>query len=148
MLKVRSARGGRPLAPEGPCPPFPVPPAPPPPFARLAHHAEAAGDAEAVVRFALAAAGRAASAGAHREAAAQYARVLRFGDSLPLAQRADLLEQRASECYLTDQSDESIAALQEALARRRELGDGEGEGRVLRQLSECPLVPRAQLRGS
>ena len=110
-------------------------------FARLAHHAEAAGDAEAVVRFALAAAGRAASVGAHREAAAQYARVLRFGDSLPLAQRADLLEQRAHECYLTDQSDESIAAFQEALARRRELGDGEGEGRVLRQLSDVLWCP-------
>jgi DNA-binding CsgD family transcriptional regulator/tetratricopeptide (TPR) repeat protein len=110
-------------------------------FAHLAHHAEAAGDAEAVVRFALAAAERAASAGAHREAAAQYARVLRFGDSLPLAQRADLLEQRAHECYLTDQSDESIAALQEALARRRELGDGEGEGRVLRQLSGVLWCP-------
>ena len=110
-------------------------------FARLAHHAEAAGDAEAVVRFALAAARRAASVGAHREAAAQYARVLRFGDSLSLAQRADLLEQRAHECYLTDQSDESIAAFQEALARRRELGDGEGEGRVLRQLSSVLWCP-------
>jgi DNA-binding CsgD family transcriptional regulator/tetratricopeptide (TPR) repeat protein len=110
-------------------------------FARLAHHADAAGDAKAVVRFALAAAGRAASVGAHREAAAQYARVLRFGGSLPLAQRADLLEQRAHECYLTDQIDESIAAFQEALARRRELGDREGEGRVLRQLSEVLWCP-------
>ena len=110
-------------------------------FARLAHHAEAAGDAEAVVRFALAEAGRAASVGAHREAAAQYARVLKFGDSLPLAQRADLLEQRAHECYLTDQSDEGIAAFQDALARRRELGDGEGEGRVLRQLSNVLWCP-------
>ena len=44
-------------------------------FARLAHHAEAAGDADAVVRFALPAAERASSMGAHREAAAQYGRV-------------------------------------------------------------------------
>ncbi len=41
-------------------------------FARLAHHAEAAGDTDAVVRFALPAAERASSMGAHREAAAQY----------------------------------------------------------------------------
>ena len=51
--------------------------------ARLAHHAEAAGDAAAVLRFAPAAAARAASLGAHREAAAQYARALRFADGLP-----------------------------------------------------------------
>lgn len=53
-------------------------------YARLAHHAEAAGDGEAVLRFAPAAARRAAALGAHREAAAQYARTLRFGaDSRP-----------------------------------------------------------------
>ena len=80
-------------------------------FARLAHHAEAAGDADAVVRFALPAAERASSMGAHREAAAQYGRVLRSGATLPLEQRADVLERRSHECYLTDQSDEAIAAL-------------------------------------
>ena len=87
-------------------------------FARLAHHAEAAGDTDAVVRFALAAAERASSMGAHREAAAQYGRVLRFGAGLPLEQRADVLERRSHECYLTDQSDEAIAALEEALEYR------------------------------
>ena len=54
-------------------------------LARLAHHAEAAGDADAVLRFAPAAAARATSLGAHREAAAQYARALRFGDRLQAA---------------------------------------------------------------
>ena len=48
-------------------------------LARIAYHAEAAGDADAVGRFAPAAAAGAASLGAHREAAAQYARALRFG---------------------------------------------------------------------
>ena len=56
--------------------------------ARLAYHAEGAGDGEAVLRFAPAAAERAAAAGAHREAAAQYARALRFADGLPPAERA------------------------------------------------------------
>jgi DNA-binding CsgD family transcriptional regulator/tetratricopeptide (TPR) repeat protein len=103
-------------------------------FARLAHHAEAAGDADAVVRFALPAAERASSMGAHREAAAQYGRVLRSGAGLTLEHRADMLERRSHECYLTDQSDEAIAALEEALECRRALGDRLGEGRTLTQL--------------
>ncbi len=103
-------------------------------FARLAHHAEAAGDTDAVVRFALSAAERASSMGAHREAAAQYERVLRFGAGLPLDQRADVLERRSDECRLTDQSDGAIAALEEALECRRGLGDRLGEGRTLTRL--------------
>ena len=110
-------------------------------FARLAHHAEAAGDTDAVVRFALPAAERAGSMGAHREAAAQYGRVLRSGAGLPLEQRADVLERRSQECYLTDQSDEAIAALEEALECRRALGDRLGEGRSLRRLAEILWCP-------
>ena len=110
-------------------------------LARLAHHAEAAGDTGAVVRFALPAAERASSMGAHREAAAQYERVLRFGAGLPLEQRADALERRSHECYLTDQSDEAIAALQEALECRRALGDRLGEGRTLARLGEILWCP-------
>ena len=45
------------------------PPTGSPDLARLAHHAEAAGDAHAVLQFAPAAAERAARLGAHREAA-------------------------------------------------------------------------------
>ena len=110
-------------------------------FVRLAHHAEAVGDADAVVRFALPAAERASSMGAHREAAAQYGRVLRFGAGLPLDERAHLLERRSHECYLTDQSDEAIAALEEALECRRALGDKLGEGRSLRWLAGILWCP-------
>jgi DNA-binding CsgD family transcriptional regulator/tetratricopeptide (TPR) repeat protein len=112
-----------------------------PDLARLAHHAEAAGDVEAVLRFAPAAAARAASLGAHREAAAQYARALRFEDRIAPADRAQLLEDRAAECLLTDQYDEGIAALEQAIELRRALGDGVKEGDALRRLSEffwCP----------
>jgi DNA-binding CsgD family transcriptional regulator/tetratricopeptide (TPR) repeat protein len=110
-------------------------------LARLAYHAEAAGDVDAVVRFAPAAASGAASLGAHREAAAQYARALRFGDGLAAAARAELLEDLARECYLTDQYSEGIAALEQALEIRRSLGDNLREGDALRRLSEffwCP----------
>jgi DNA-binding CsgD family transcriptional regulator/tetratricopeptide (TPR) repeat protein len=104
-------------------------------FARLAHHADAAGDAGAVLRFAPAAGDRAAALGAHREAAAQYAHALRFGDRLAPGVRADLLERRSRSCYVTDQNDEAIDALEEALRCRRDLGDEVGEAEALRQLS-------------
>jgi DNA-binding CsgD family transcriptional regulator/tetratricopeptide (TPR) repeat protein len=108
---------------------------------RLAHHAEAAGDAAAVLEWAPAAAQRATSLGAHREAAAHYARALRFGDLLPAAERAQLLRWLAAACYVTDQYDEGIAALEAALLDLRSCGDRLGEGDVLRRLSEflwCP----------
>ncbi|BEP14909.1 AAA family ATPase [Acidothermaceae bacterium B102] len=117
------------------------PPAGPPDLARLAHHAEAARDTAAVLEYAPAAAARAEALGAHREAAAQYARALLFGAALPPAERADLLERRADACFITDQYDAGIAALEEALAARRATGDRLGEGDVLRQLSNflwCP----------
>jgi DNA-binding CsgD family transcriptional regulator/tetratricopeptide (TPR) repeat protein len=108
---------------------------------RLAHHAESAGEANAVLRYAPAAAERAASLGAHREAAAQYARALRFGDRLEADERADFLERRAHSCYLTDQYDEGIAALEDALELRRAANDLLREGDALRRLSDflwCP----------
>jgi DNA-binding CsgD family transcriptional regulator len=110
-------------------------------LARLAHHAEAAGDPEAVVRFAPAAGRRAAALGAYREAVAQYARALRFGDLLGAEERAELHELRSRACYLTDQYDEGIAALEEAVELRRGLGERLKEGDDLRSLAEflwCP----------
>ena len=103
--------------------------------ARLAHHAEAAGDAATVLRYAPQAGARAALVGAHREAAAQYARALRFADGPQLELRADFLAHRAAECYLTSQIDEAIGSQQEALDCHRRLGDKRGEGNALRVLS-------------
>ncbi len=102
--------------------------------ARLAYHAEAAGDTEAVLRFAPAAARYAASIGAHREAGAQYARALRFGGGLSPGARAALLECRSHECYLTDDMDASIDALEQAIAQWRMSGDQLREGAALTQL--------------
>ncbi len=85
-----------------------------PDLARLAHHAEAGGDAEAVLRYAPAAGERAAKLGSHREAAAQFARALRY------EQRADLLERLSYECYLTDRIDDAIDARRAALELHRD----------------------------
>lgn len=102
---------------------------------RLAHHAEAAGDGEAVLEYAQEAARRAVALGAHREAAAQYARALRFADGLPLETQADLLERRAYQCFLTAQAKEAIETQERALECRRSLGDRRKEGESLRALS-------------
>jgi DNA-binding CsgD family transcriptional regulator/tetratricopeptide (TPR) repeat protein len=111
------------------------PPAGPPDLARLAHHAEAAGDPAAVLRFASAAGAHAASLGASREAAAQYARALRFAEGLGADTRGDLLERRAYACYLLGEFAAALDAQRAALGCHREVGDGRLEGDALRSLS-------------
>jgi DNA-binding CsgD family transcriptional regulator/tetratricopeptide (TPR) repeat protein len=103
--------------------------------ARMAHHAEAAGDGAAVLEFATAAAERAAALGAHREAAAQYGRVLRFADGLDPSKRAELLERRSDEYFVTAMQDEAIADIRAALGCYRTLGDRRGEANALCSLS-------------
>ena len=110
-------------------------------FARLAHHAEAAGDTDAVRRYAPAAAVRAEALGAHREAAANYARALRCGGSLAPAERAELLERRSRACYLADDIDDAIEAVEEALELRRDLGQSLEEGESLCWLSDILWCP-------
>lgn len=106
-----------------------------PDAARIAHHADAAAEAEAVLEFAPAAAERAAGAAAHREAAAQYARALRFADALPDERRAELLERYSYECYLCEQFEDALGARANALELRRALGDRAREGDSLRWLA-------------
>jgi DNA-binding CsgD family transcriptional regulator/tetratricopeptide (TPR) repeat protein len=110
-------------------------------LARLAHHAEAAGDREAVLRFAPAAGTRAALVGAHREAAEQYARALRFSDGLGADAKAELLKRRSRECYLTDQVEEAIVALRDAVECYRQLDDRRREGETLSSLSNIHWCP-------
>jgi DNA-binding CsgD family transcriptional regulator/tetratricopeptide (TPR) repeat protein len=102
---------------------------------RLAHHAEGAGDPEAVLRFAPAAAEHAGRLGAHREAAAHYGRALRFADGLPPDVRAGLLERYAYECYLTGRFDAALDAQQDACGLRRAIGEPLEEGNALRAFS-------------
>ena len=111
------------------------PPRGEPDLARVAHHAEAAGDVEAVRRFAPEAAERAASLGAHREAAAQYALALRFADGIPTERLGELLERRSYECYLIGQFGDALAAQEGALECHRLVGDRRREGDALRSQS-------------
>ncbi len=108
---------------------------------RLAFHADMAEDGEAVLRFAPAAAARAASLGAHREAAGHYARALRFGDGLEVSEQAQLLEQRSRACYLSDDIDQAIESAEQALELWRTLGETLEEGRLLCWLAEILWCP-------
>ncbi|MDT4891626.1 MAG: hypothetical protein QOE97_661 [Pseudonocardiales bacterium] len=103
--------------------------------ARIVHHAQAADDDAAVLEFGAIAAARAAALGAHREAARHYAAMLARADGMTAAQRADLLERRSYECYLTDDLPAAAAAREQALAFRRADGDALRIGDDLRWLS-------------
>src|SRR5215472_7958060 len=102
----------------------------------LAHHAEGAGDVAAIRRHAPDAARRSAALGAHREAAAQYQRALRYADTADLPGLAGLHEGLAKEFALLDRLDEAEAALRAALRHRRELGDNLHAGENLSMLSD------------
>jgi DNA-binding CsgD family transcriptional regulator/tetratricopeptide (TPR) repeat protein len=103
--------------------------------ARLAHHAEAADDALAVLRYAPAAAERACRLGSHREAAEQFARAVRHARGLPAARRAELLERWSYECYLVERISDAIDARRAAMEAYRRAGDRRREGDAHRWLS-------------
>ena len=103
--------------------------------ALLAHHADGARDREAVLRYGPLAAEQAARFGAHREAAAQLARTLRYAEDLPGEELAALLETRSYECYVTALLDEAIADCERAIELRRDEMDMLKVGDNLRALS-------------
>ncbi|MGC2795907.1 MAG: hypothetical protein WA290_05165 [Mycobacterium sp.] len=103
-------------------------------LAALAFHADEAGERDATVRYGIAAAERAGSLRANREAADQYARALRHADTVSDERRVVWLERLAFACYLSGQADPGVAALREAIALRHKLGH-RLEGDNLRWLS-------------
>ena len=104
-------------------------------LSRLAHHAEEAGDSVAVLEYAAGAAKHAAEAGAHREAAAQYARALRHASRLTAAERVALLAAYGQEAEVTGRYAESIDARLEAIELYQTLGDRLGEGSTMSRLT-------------
>ena len=104
-----------------------------PDLARLAHHAEAAGDGPAVLRYAPAAGERAAALGSPREAQHHYWRALRFAEGIEPMQRARLLEGFAEHAYLSDMRAEAADAITEAIAIHRRRGDIVRQGDLVRR---------------
>jgi DNA-binding CsgD family transcriptional regulator/tetratricopeptide (TPR) repeat protein len=105
--------------------------------ARMAFHAEGAADGPAVVEHGARAARRAAELGSHREAAAQYARALRFADVGDPAAVADLYAGLATESALVDRWQEASDAYGRALTLWREVGDRLREGDTMRHISRA-----------
>ena len=103
--------------------------------ARIAFHAEAAGNAAAVLRYAPAAARRAAELGSHHEAAAQFERALRFADGADVVVRATLYDGLADEAALLDRLTVAEDAAERAVSLWHEAGDRLRMGAALTQLS-------------
>ena len=101
-------------------------------LARLAHHAEAAGDARAVLHYAPEAGELAAALGSPREAQHHYWRALRFARGVSPAARAELLERFANHAYLSDMRSEAVDAIDQAIAIHRREGDVVKEGDDIR----------------
>jgi DNA-binding CsgD family transcriptional regulator len=89
----------------------------------LAHHAEEAGDAHAVLAFAPEAGRRADELRAVREATEQYARALRFAAGLPDAERLALMEAYARVSDLSGWGEAGIPLRVEMIELARRCGD-------------------------
>jgi DNA-binding CsgD family transcriptional regulator/tetratricopeptide (TPR) repeat protein len=104
-------------------------------LARIVHHAEKSGDAAAVREYAPVAARQASALHAHRESALHYQTALKYADVLPAEKRADLLERRSYECYVTGQISDAWEARQQALQIWQQLGNKIRQGDNLRWMS-------------
>jgi len=98
---------------------------------QIVHHALHAQDVKALLEYAPRAAQLAAREGAHREAAAHLATTLRFADSVCVPERAQLYEQHAIECNLTNEVSASLASAAAALALWAQLADVPAQARLL-----------------
>ncbi len=104
-------------------------------LAQLAHHAEAAGDEEAILTYARAAGKEAAALGMYRAAAAQFALALRYADSLPLMEQIELNESYAISVQGDPARTETIAAYRRAAALARQANHPLREGFELVRLA-------------
>lgn len=115
-------------------------------LARLAHHAEGAVLEEAVLELAPTAARDAAAKGAHRQAAQQFERALRFATA-PTAQRASLLDDYAAEAQLGGQLPETIEARRSAVKLWQDLGDRHRQAISLAKLAHALVVSGKNTEG-
>lgn len=113
---------------------------------RLTHHAEGAMLEDAVIELAPAAAREAAAKGAHRQAAQQFERALKFATT-PTVQRAALLDDYAAECQLSGLVGEAIEARQNAIKLWQEFGDHSRRAISLARLAHALVVSGRNAEG-
>jgi len=102
---------------------------------RLVHHARAAGDPDAVLRWGQVAGAAAGRQGARREAAEHYRAAVAHADLLPPKERADLLERYSIAAYLGGSAADGLAPQRTAIQIRQQLGDPVPIGAAWRWLS-------------
>jgi DNA-binding CsgD family transcriptional regulator/tetratricopeptide (TPR) repeat protein len=105
--------------------------------ARLAFHAEEAGDGPAALEHAARAGRRARLLASHREAAGQFERALRFADGEAAASIAARWIELATELSMIDHWSGAEAAYTRALENWRTAGDCLGEGDTLRRMTSA-----------
>jgi ATP/maltotriose-dependent transcriptional regulator MalT len=104
--------------------------------ARLAHHAQLAHNAAAVLEYGPRAAKEAARVGAHREAAAHLDASLQYRSSLTIEAQAQLLENHAEESSLANHTRAAIGSATAAVAAWRQVGNAQAQSRILNLLSQ------------
>jgi DNA-binding CsgD family transcriptional regulator len=113
--------------------------------ARLAHHADAAGDAQAVRHWAPVAAREAAARGAHRQAAEHLATALKHTHAH--GERAALLDEYALEAQMSGGLDEAIAARREAVRLWRAHGEAGSAAVSLARLAQFFVLAARNAEG-
>ena len=103
--------------------------------ARLAFHAEEAGNGPAALEHAVSAGRHARTLASHREAAGQFERALRFADGEAPASMAARWIELATELSMIDRWPDAETACTRALENWRAAGDRRGEGDTLRRMS-------------
>ncbi len=104
--------------------------------ARLAHHAELAGQTSRACRYAIAAANEAERVGALRETRLQAERALRLGAELPPEDRFEVLIQYVRAANFSSAALADVARTgEQAVALARDLEDPRREGRALTTLA-------------
>ena len=103
--------------------------------ALIVHHAEEAGDFEALADHALLAARRAAAVESNREAYAHFRRAAEFAERLSEGEQAELFEELAVMSYTVGRLDDAFAAIHRAISLNAEGDNLVAEGRCHRLLS-------------
>jgi len=119
---------------------------PDPDLARVVHHAVAAGDADAVIAHAPAAARAAGRLGAHAQEAALQEHALRHRELLDPAEEAVLLRERTATLFHLDRMPEALQVGEEAVTRAKDQGEPEplAEALVALALVQWALVRPAE----
>lgn len=102
---------------------------------RIIHYAKNANEKQLVGRYAPEAARKAASAGAHKEAAKLFLTAIDYFEGSDAGLLAEFYEAYAHECYLSNQLKEAIHFTEKLLSHRKATADTEKTADCLRYLS-------------